>query len=63
MGNRCQPPALLYVPDAQGSLHQGSTYCTCTRGRAVRTAYRGTTGGAHAARQATHADASGRPTG
>ena len=28
MGNGCQPPALLYVPDAQGSLHQGSTYCT-----------------------------------
>ena len=27
MGNGCQPPALLYVPDAQGSLHQGSTYC------------------------------------
>ena len=28
MGNGGQPPALLYVPDAQGSLHQGSTYCT-----------------------------------
>ena len=45
------PPTrlVLYVPEAQGSLPRGSTYCTYRRthaslGRAVRTAHRGTTG-------------------